>query len=40
MRESKGTPKHVNIYGYLYNIDTNELSLVVEDERKGNAVLL
>ncbi len=40
MRESKGTPQHVNIYGYLYNIDTNELSLVVEDERKGNAVLL
>jgi len=30
MRESKGTPKHVNIYGYLYNIDTKELSLVVE----------
>ena len=40
VRESKGTPQHVNIYGYLYNIDTNELSLVVEDERKGNAVLL
>ena len=32
MRESKGTPKHVNIYGYLYNIDTKELSLVVEDK--------
>ena len=31
MRESKGTPKHANIYGYLYNIDTNELTLVVED---------
>ena len=32
MRESKGTPRHVNIYGYLYNIDTNGLSLVVEDK--------
>ena len=34
VRESKGTPQDVNIYGYLYNIDTNELSLVAED--KGN----
>jgi len=32
MRESKGTPRHVNIYGYLYNIDSAELSLVVEDK--------
>jgi len=32
VRESKGTPQHVNIYGYLYNKDTNELSLVVEDK--------
>jgi carbonic anhydrase len=32
VRESKGTPKHVNIYGYVYNIDTDELSLVVGDE--------
>ena len=32
MRESKGTPPHANIYGYLYNTDTNELSLVVEDK--------
>ncbi len=31
MRESKGTPQHVNIYGYVYNIDTDELSLVVEE---------
>jgi len=35
MRESKGTPKHVNIYGYLYDIDTTELSLVVEDLFSG-----
>ena len=34
VRESIGTPQHVNVYGYVYNIDTNELSLVVED--KGN----
>ena len=32
MRESKGTPQHVNIYGYLYNIDAKGLSLVVEDK--------
>ncbi len=32
MRESKGTPQHVKIYGYLYNIDTTELSLVVENK--------
>ena len=31
MRESKGTPRHVNIYGYVYNTDTRDLSLVVED---------
>ena len=32
LRTSKGTPKQVNIYGYLYNIDTDELSLVVADK--------
>lgn len=32
VRKSKGTPQHVNIYGYVYNIDTNELSLLVEDK--------
>ena len=31
LRESKGTPKHVNIYGYLFNIDTEGLMLIVED---------
>lgn len=31
LRESNGTPNDVNIYGCLYNIDTNELSRVVED---------
>ncbi len=32
VRESKGTPQHVNIYGYFFNHDTNELLLVVEDK--------
>jgi len=31
LRESPGTPKAVNIYGYLFNIDTEALSLIVED---------
>jgi len=31
VRESKGTPGKVNIYGYLFNIDTDELTLVVQD---------
>jgi carbonic anhydrase len=31
MRESKGTPKHANIYGYLYDLNTTELTVVVED---------
>jgi len=32
MRQSSGTPQHVNIYGYLYDLDTAELSLIVEDK--------
>src|SRR5262247_796465 len=32
LRESKGTPKNANIYGYLFNIDTEELTLLVEDQ--------
>lgn len=31
LRESKGTPRDVNIYGYLFNIDTEALTLIVED---------
>jgi carbonic anhydrase len=31
LREWKGTPKNVNIYGYLFNIDTETLALIVED---------
>lgn len=33
VRNSDGTPPHVNIYGCVYNIDTHELSRVVEDIR-------
>jgi len=31
IRESKGTPKKANIFGFMFNIDTDELTLVVED---------
>ena len=31
LRESKGTPRKVKIYGYLFNIDTEALTLIVED---------
>jgi len=33
VRESRGTPKHVNIYGCVYDIDTDQLSVVVQDKR-------
>ena len=33
LREWKGTPKNVTIYGYLFNIDTEKLALIVEDAR-------
>ena len=36
VRESKGTPQDVNIYGYVYDIDTDELSLVAEDKGNGS----
>lgn len=36
VRESEGTPQHVDIYGYLYNIDSSELSLVVKDKGNGS----
>jgi len=38
VRESKGTPQCVNIYGYIYDIDTSELSLVVEDKSAATPV--
>ena len=31
MRESLGTPRHVNVFGYFYDIDTEELIKVVDD---------
>ena len=37
VRESQGTPKDVNIYGYLFNIDTDALTLVVEDRASEEA---
>ena len=32
VRESPGTPQHVNIFGYVYDIDTQMLSFVAEDQ--------
>jgi carbonic anhydrase len=32
MRTSAGTPRHVSIYGYMYDIDNEALFLVVEDK--------
>jgi len=37
MRESKGIPKQINIYGYVYDIDTGGLSLVVEDKAQASS---
>lgn len=31
IRESAGTPRHVNIYGYFYDIDTDRLTRIVLD---------
>jgi carbonic anhydrase len=31
VRESKGTPQHAHVYGYVYDIDTEKLTLVVDD---------
>lgn len=35
IRSHTGTPKHVNIYGYFYDIDTGELTEVVKDDVSG-----
>jgi carbonic anhydrase len=32
VRASEGTPKHVNIFGFFYDIDTGQLTEVVRDE--------
>jgi carbonic anhydrase len=34
VRDSAGTPKHVNIFGYFYDIDTGKLTEVVRDEAR------
>jgi carbonic anhydrase len=36
MRTSAGTPRHVAIYGYVYDIDAEALSLVVEEKPASN----
>ncbi len=35
IRSHAGTPKHVNIFGYFYNIDTGVLTEVVTDKAKA-----
>ena len=35
VRASAGTPKHVNILGFFYDIDTGKLIEVVRDEAKA-----
>src|SRR5262245_35317525 len=39
VRKSKGTPKHANIYGYVYDINTDVLSLVVQDKSQSPATI-
>jgi carbonic anhydrase len=34
IRSHAGTPKHANIFGYFYDIDTGDLTEVVHDEAK------
>ena len=38
VRNSRGTPRHVNLYGYLYDIETGELHLVEESPGDPNAL--
>jgi carbonic anhydrase len=35
VRASAGAPKHVNIFGFFYDIDTGELTEVVSDEARA-----
>jgi carbonic anhydrase len=37
VRHSRGTPRHVNVYGYLYDIETRELHLVEKNPGDPNA---
>jgi len=36
VRDSKGTPRHANVYGFFYDIDTEQLTLVVEDRGRSD----
>ena len=36
VRNSKGTPRHANVYGFFFDIDTERLTLVVEDRGSVN----
>ena len=38
IRDAPGTPAHVNVYGFLYDIDAETLTKVVEDLGTGRAV--
>jgi len=40
VRQSAGTPAHVNVYGYLYDIDTGALTKVAEDLGAGRSASL
>ncbi len=35
LRSSPGIPKEVNIYGYLFNIDTGEFTSVISDPARS-----
>ncbi len=35
IRQSPGTPKHVNIYGYVYDIEEHSLTRIIEDLAPG-----
>ena len=37
VRESLGTPAHVDVHGYVYDIDTGALHAVVEDRGTGGS---
>ena len=37
VRSHDGTPKHVNIFGYFYDIDTGALTEVVRDMHRAGS---
>lgn len=38
IRNAPGTPGHINIFGYVYDIDTEMLTKVVEDLARGGTI--